>query len=199
MEVGLATSNLLENAGSVGKRPPVSEHRILALDTYLVMEGHLPPTTEQVTSRAGVSVPRLFRYCLSVEELLKRAATRSAERRRHLFRVPEIGMGSRIGRFAGLRADLCEKPMSWPKCCAEALSRSPKRPGCRLSPERRWPIRSGLTSIPSCALSPVPRKDAVATLTSVESWEQVRLAHGRSPVQTRRARSRTIDQALRRR
>ena len=49
------------------------------------------------------------------------------------------------------------------------------------------------------ALSPAPREDVVATvatLTSVESWEQFRLAHGRSPTQTRRAWSQMIDLAL---
>lgn len=49
------------------------------------------------------------------------------------------------------------------------------------------------------ALPPARREDAVATiasLTSVESWEQFRHAHGRSPVQIRRAWSRAIERTL---
>ena len=48
-------------------------------------------------------------------------------------------------------------------------------------------------------LTAAQRDDAVAlvaTLTSVESWEQFRLAYGRSPLQTRRAWAQAIEAVL---
>ena len=206
MEVGLATSHLGEKAGSTTKRPPVSERRAHAIDTYLdlIMEGHLPPTIEQVASRSGISVPTLFRYFRNVEELLKHAAMRSAERHRHLFQVPEIGMGSRderIGRFTGLRVDLWEKTHLLARLLRSSALQKPE--AARMLAFVRKVMADQIRAHFDTELrvfSPAHREDAVATvatLTSVESWEQFRFAHGRSPVQTRRAWSRAIDRALR--
>ncbi|MDG2305512.1 MAG: TetR/AcrR family transcriptional regulator [Candidatus Binatia bacterium] len=183
----------------------MSERRKLAIDTHmnLVMEGHLPPTIEQVASRSGISVPTLFRYFRNLDELLKDSAMRSYERHRHLFQVPEIGVGSRderIRRFAGLRVDLWEKThflarllragaLQKPEA-AQILAFSRKLMADQIRAHFDTELR---------ALSPAHRGDAVvtvATITSVESWEQFRLAHGRTPVQTRRAWSRAIDRAL---
>lgn len=128
---------------------------------------------------------------------------RSAERYRHLFQVPEIGVGSRderIRRFAGFRVDLWEKTHLLARLLRSGALRKPEA-AQMLAFSRKVmadQVRAHFDT-ELRALSPAHREDAiatVATLTSVESWEQFRLAHGRSPVQTRRAWSRAIDRAL---
>ena len=202
----MATPNLGETAGSTTKRPPVSERRAHAIDTYmdLVLEGHLPPTIEQVASRSGISVPTLFRYFGNVEELLKHAATRSSERHRHLFRIPEIGRGARderIRRFAGLRFDLWEQTHLLARLLRSSALQKPEAAQMLAFARKAMADQVRVHFEPELStLSRASREDAVATiatLTSVESWEQFRLAHGRSPTQTRRAWSEAIDHALR--
>lgn len=202
----MATPNLGETTASTTKRPPVSARRAHAIDTYmdLVLEGHLPPTIEQVASRSGISVPTLFRYFGNVEELLKHAAARSSERHRHLFRIPEIGRGERderIRRFAGLRVDLWEKTHLLARLLRSSALQKPEA-AQMLAFARKVMADQVRTHFDAelRALSRAPREDAVATistLTSVESWEQFRLVHRRSTVQTRRAWSQAIDRALR--
>ena len=55
------TGPVASEARSAARRPAVAERRMLALDAFLdlLLEGHLPPTSEQVADRAmqvGVNV-----------------------------------------------------------------------------------------------------------------------------------------------
>lgn len=202
----MAISNLEEGGSGPTKRPPVSERRTHAIDTYLdlIMDGHLPPTIEQVASRSGISVPTLFRYFRNVGELLQNATRRTAERHGHLFQVPEIGTGSldeRIGRFAGVRVELWETIHLLARLLRSNALRNPEAAQAVASARKLLAdqIRAHFDT-ELRKLSPAHREDAVATiatLTSVDSWELFRLAYGRTPAQTRRAWSRSIRQALR--
>ena len=160
------TGPVASEARRAARRPAVAERRILALDAFLdlVLEGHLPPTPEQVARRVGISMATFFRYFDSLDELRGEASARILQRFSHLYRLPEIGAGlrdERIDRFVAIRVDLWEMIHPLAK-----LTRS---------------------------------KNTVATiasLTSVESWEQFRHTHGRSALQTRRAWSHAIDRIL---
>jgi AcrR family transcriptional regulator len=72
----------------------------------LVLEGHAPPSAEQVIERAGVSQASLFRYFGTLDELRREAIGRYFERFDDLIAVPDIGDGplsDRIERFVAAR------------------------------------------------------------------------------------------------
>lgn len=186
------------------RRAPASERRIRAIDAHidLVLEGNLPPSIEQVAERSGVSVPTLFRYFENLDQLRADAARRSIQRFPHLYAVPDIGVGTReqrIRRFANNRVELWETThflaqlvrshaVSDPGA-AEAVSFARQM----MADQIRTHFEAELTR-----LKPAEREDAVATIasiTSVESWEQFR-GCGRTSAQTQRAWARAIERTL---
>ena len=81
--------------------------RVSALDAFidLVLEGNLPPTTDQVAERAGISKATFFRYFESLNALRYGAGARMLERF-PLLHVPDPGLGplrERIARFVSLQ------------------------------------------------------------------------------------------------
>jgi AcrR family transcriptional regulator len=178
---------------------------MLALDAFLdlLLEGHLPPTSEQVARRAGISMATFFRYFDSLGELRREASARILQRFPHLYRVPDIGAGpreERISRFAAIRVDLWETIHPLARLLR---SNALREPGAAQAVElgraaMADQIRQHF-AVELRALTSAQRENAVATiasLTSVESWEQFRHTHGRSAVQTRRAWSHAIDRIL---
>jgi AcrR family transcriptional regulator len=187
------------------RRPGPARRRARAVDAFidLVLEGHLPPTASQVADRAGISLATLFRFFDTLDQLRHDSAIRMMERFSSLIGVPDIGAGSRderIRRYTKNRVELHEttNPLA-------LLLRSTALgdPGAAelvgfargvFADQIRLHFEAELRALP-----PARREDAVATiatLTSVESWEQFRHAHGRTPVQIRRAWSRAIDVTL---
>jgi AcrR family transcriptional regulator len=160
----------------------------------LVLEGHVPPSAEQVAAHAGVSVTSLFRYFESLDELRRETIRRYHERFVHLTEIAEIGLGSldeRIDRYVASRLRLYEttEPMA-----RLARSRAVAVPDIddslhRTRAEAAERIRRHFAAELS-TLTPARRDDLVAlvaTITSFESWLQLRDDHGRNAVQTRRA------------
>ena len=189
---------------TAGRTGP-ARRRALALDAFLdlVLEGHLPPTARQVADRAGISQATLFRFFDTLDQLRHDSAVRMMERFSDLMGVPDIGVGSRderIKRYARNRVELHETthlPARLLRSTALGDPGAAELVGFArgaFADQVRLHFDAELRALP-----PSQREDAVATiasLTSVESWEQFRLAHGRSPAQTSRAWSRAIDQAL---
>lgn len=185
--------------------PAARRRRVRALDSFidLVMEGHLPPTPKQVAERAGISMATFFRYFENLNSLRYEAFARMLERF-PLLEIPEIGQGSlpdRVDRFVALRVALWEK--------VNLLARL-QRTIVFEDPDAAKMVNTvrGIMSNQVCdhfatelrGLSAAKRDDAVAviaTLTSVESWEQFRTVYGRSPIQTRRAWAETVMTVLR--
>ena len=64
--------------------------RLAAIDATfdLIVEGHAPPTAEQVAARAGISLSSLFRYFETLTEMQLEAFNRFAERYLHLITDP---------------------------------------------------------------------------------------------------------------
>lgn len=78
----------------------------------LVLEGHAPPSVEQVIDRAGVSQASLFRYFGTLDELRQEAIGRYFERFDDLIAIPDIGdgpLGGRIDRFVTARDAFYER------------------------------------------------------------------------------------------
>ena len=181
-----------------------TRRRVRALDAFidLVLEGNLPPTAEQVAERAGISMATFFRYFETLNSLRHDAAARMLERFPLLY-VPDPGQGPvrrRIDRFVALRVELWEKVHLLARLQRSIVLQDPDAArmvdfvrGVMAGQVREHfaPELRGLTA--------AQRDDVVAliaTLTSVESWEQFRHAYGRSVLQTRRAWAQAIDAVL---
>ena len=186
------------------RTPASTRRRVRAIDAFidLVLEGNLPPTTQQVAERAGISMATLFRYFETLDVMRRDAALRMLERF-PLLHVSDVGEGplrERIERFAAIRVALWEKVHLLARLQRSVVLQDPDAAqmidfvrGVMADEVREHfaPELRGLTS----AL----RDDAVAliaSLTSVESWEQFRHTYGRSPLQTRRAWAQAIDVIL---
>ena len=188
-----------------GRRPPPSERRTRALDALidLVLESGRHPRPEEVADRAEVSIASLYRYFTDLEELRRDAVVRVVERFPHLFDISKIGAGDRdrrIGSFVASRLELHETlhPL-------QLLSRAAGHD----DPSLRHHVDTTRSAMADqirrhfdtelLTLSPTRRDDTVATiaaLTSVETWDQFRRTHGRTPAQTRRAWAGAIDRML---
>lgn len=185
--------------------PALDGRRARVVDAFidLVLEGNLPPSAEQVAKRAGISMATLFRHVERLDQLRRDAAARAFQRFPRLFVVPDVGVGpraERIARFAATRVELWER--------THLLARLLRSNALR-DPGAAELVRFARTTVAEQvrrhfdpelrALTAAQREDAVATiasLTSVESWEQFRHAHARSPLQTRRAWARAIGRIL---
>ncbi len=182
-----------------------SERRTQALDAFidLTLERGAHPRPEEVAERAEVSIASLYRYFTDLDELRHDAVARLAERYPELFHISKIGTGSRkerIASFTAARIALHETlhPL-------QLLARVTGRhdPSAQLHVDN---ARSAMADqirrhfdTELRTLTPTRREDAVATiaaLTSVESWEQFRCNHDRTPAQTRRAWNTALDQVL---
>lgn len=186
-------------------RPASAERRNRALDCFidLMLEGNAPPSSEQVAERAGISMATFFRYFETLDELRGEAMVRLVRRYAHLFRIPDIGYGPRAHRiecFVATRVELWEAIHP----AALLMRRSARRrPGAsdmvdfaRTSQARQ--IRRHFQK-ELAGFTPAVRDDAVftvASLTSVESWEQFSQGYDRGPRQIRRAWFRAIDRIL---
>ena len=199
------TGPVASEARRAARRPALAERRLLALDAFLdlLLEGHLPPTSEQVARRAGISMATLFRYFDTLDELKRDAADRVLQRFSHLYRLPDIGVGprdQRIDRFVALRVDLWEMIHPLAKLTRSNALRDPAAAETVESGRAAMADQIRLHfAVELRALTSSQRENAVATiasLTSVESWEQFRHTHGRSAAQTRRAWSHAIDRIL---
>ena len=185
---------------AASRRVAPGERKAGVLDAFidLLREGHGPPTSEQLADRAGISMATLFRYFDTLEEMRQVAAVRTLERFPYL-EIPDMGLGpldARIERFAGMRVRLWEEVhrlARFQRSMAfqdEGASQMVAR-GRRVMVEQvRKHFDTELRALPRAR-----RDDAVASiasLTSVESWEQFREGQGRSAAQTRRAWARAI-------
>ncbi len=169
----------------------------------LVFEGNIPPTAEQITERAGVSIASLFRYFETLDELRRETTDLYFDRYAHLFDIAAIGEGTldeRIGNFVGSRATLYE--LTEPMCrlvrvraneVVEVhdllhLTRATRADQIRQHFDHEFgklppAVGDDVTSI-------------IATLTSFESWDQMCHDHHRSHQQARRAWTTTISRVL---
>lgn len=75
----------------------------------LVMEGHIPPTVDQVAQRAGISLASVYRYFDTLADLQTEMAARFFELNSELFSLPDEGQGAleeRVERLVDARIRL---------------------------------------------------------------------------------------------
>ncbi len=178
-----------------------AERRTRTIDAFidLVLETKAPPRPEEVAERADVSIASLYRYFDNLDQLRRDALVRLVERYPDLVTVPKIGTGTRqqrIASFTSGRVELHEtlhplQLLTRADPSASALVDTARQ---TMADQIRLHFDTELQ-----ALSRSERDDtvaAIASVTSVESWEQFRRSFGLSPTQTRRAWSRAVDQLL---
>ena len=163
----------------------------------LVLEGHLPPSAEQLAARSGVSVASVFRYFDGLDDLRRSATEEYFRRYDHLFEISDIGEGTlaeRIDRIvdARLRLYTVTGPMGE---LVRIRARQDPTAHDNLGRLRRTyaaQLRHHFDTELS-ELSTPARADLVgtiATLTSFESWEQLR--HERTDDDIHRAWTRAL-------
>lgn len=179
-----------------GRRARRDRGRLAVIDAVvdLLHEGHTPPTSRQVTERSGVSEATLFRYFETLDDLQRQAVDRFLERNAPLFEIPGIGDGElrdRVDRFAAARVALYDAiapiaRLGRARAFDHAhFAASLREVRARLADQTRTHFASELG-----ALGPAARDDVVGTittLTSFESWDQLRGDLRRTPSQIRRA------------
>ncbi|MFT3852265.1 MAG: TetR/AcrR family transcriptional regulator [Ilumatobacteraceae bacterium] len=178
-----------------GRRARRERGRLAVTDAMidLVLDGQTPDV-ELLTDRAGVSEATLYRYFDNLDELRHATMGRFLVRYGSLFKMPACGEGpldERIDRFVAARLRLLDR--------TEPMARF-TRMRMAVVPELAAELRQLRTMLASQVrrhfaaeldpLTPARRDDVVAvicTLTSFESWLQLRDDHGRGPTQIRRA------------
>jgi AcrR family transcriptional regulator len=106
------TTELGGDASAVdGRTARRDRNRLAVLDAVieLFQAGVLQPDPEDVAARSGVSLRSVYRYYSDRDELRRAAMERHLEGVRHLFELPEVGVGSledRVGRFVDARLRL---------------------------------------------------------------------------------------------
>jgi len=179
-----------------GRRARRERNRAAVIDAMfeLLREGRLPPTTEEVADRAGVSVSSVFRYFDGLDDLHGETIRRYFERFAPLFEVPAVPLGSRADRIAALvdaRLELYETIAPIGRMARIRAASEPALADTLLDTRHRFArqVRDHLE--PDLALADgADAGDRVAlvdALTSFEAWDLLRSAHGRSRATIRRA------------
>jgi TetR/AcrR family transcriptional regulator of autoinduction and epiphytic fitness len=179
-----------------GRRARRERNRTAVIDAVfsLLDEGVVPPATEAIAERAGVSVSSVFRYFDSLDDLQTQAVERHFERFAPLFEIPALGVGSldeRIGKLVTARIALYRTVGSAARL---ARARALDHPvlAQHLARTRRLLARQlRLHFADELRVLPRPAADdlvgLIDTLTSFESWDLLRATHDRSDRLIRRA------------
>ncbi len=188
-----------------GRRARRERNRTAVVDAMfaLLQEGHLPPPTELIAERAGVSVSSVFRYFDDLDDLQRETIDRYFDRFAPLFVVPDIGEGDlddRIARFVDARLTLYEATEPIARMARfravehEVMARTLKQTRASLAGQVRDHFAPELQTRSRAEADDVT--GVLDTLTAFESWDLLRAGHGRSRVQIRRAWVRGIGALL---
>lgn len=195
----------VEHAKGGPRRADFVRHRLQVVDAYLdlVLEGDPAPAPASIAERAGVSRASVFRYFETLDELRNAAMGRVVERFPEHFELPDspaLAPERRIARFVDSRLRFHETlhPLALlqRRQCAESDHAATLIDLSRrfLADQVRTYFRRELAP-----LGPARREDVVvtiATLTSVESWDQSIHSHHRTAAQIRRSWIAAIAAAL---
>ena len=195
----------MESAAPVdGRRARRERGRLAVIDAMidLVLEGHAPPTAEQVCERAGVSEASLYRYVQTLDDLRRRAIARYFERHDHLMEIPDIGehgLAHRIRAVVDARLRFYEitEPMAvmTRRQTAEVpeLGDALRRVRATFVDQLAHHFDHELGSL----RQPMRRERlaVLASLTSFESWQQLR-SQGLDQAATARALRRALSDLL---
>ena len=185
-----------------GRRARRERGRAAVIDAMfeLMDEGHLPPSVDVIAERSGVSVSSLFRYFESLDDLERETIERHFDRISPLFEIPSVGEGPlerRIATFVDSRLGLYEVISGTARMARIRAGAQPAIATALRRVRGMWLDQVRRQFAPELAtLTPSRADDLTAlidSLTSFESWDLLRDAHGRSPSQIRRAWTRGLE------
>lgn len=169
----------------------------------LLNDGVIKPTAAQIAARAGVSLRLVFHHFGDMEAILADAADLQFERLRPLLRSvsSSLALDRRIAEFVRIHAELHETVSPVRRASIRLEPFSPviaeRLGGARalLRKESEIVFRNELR-----ALEPAQRRDALAALEAIsswETWEVMRMQQALSPAQARKAIAHAIAAVLR--
>lgn len=181
----------------------IDRRQMGAVDAFidLVLERGDTPTAEEVAERAGVSRATFFRYFSTLGDLRSHATVRIGERFTELLDIPDAGaLDERIRHFVHARFRLHETLHALELVSRQHAVGDDEAAGLidavRLvfADQARRHFADDLDRLSPAQLDDIVT--AITVLTSVESWQQFRHTHGRTPLQTRRAWRRALASLL---
>ena len=182
-----------------GRRARRERGRLAVIDAMfeLLQEGKVPPGTDAIAERAGVSVASIFRYFEGIEDLQLQTLERFRERFGPLISAPIEGeLPDRITGFVDARLDLYEQAGA---IMAVGRLRALEHPplveaAARTRGSLADQVRATFV-VETAGHAPARAADLVAVvdaLTSLESWDVMHKTHARSRAQIARAWCRGI-------
>lgn len=179
-----------------GRRARRERNRAAVIDALLSLidENHLPPSTDDIAERAGVSVSSLFRYFESLDDLQEQTIQRHFERFAPRFEIAAIGAGSladRIDRLVDARMTLYRSIAPVARLARSRRLENPRIADTLAGIRARFARQIRDHFAPE--LATLPRADGndvvvlIDTLTSFESWDLAGTTHGYSDRLVRRA------------
>jgi AcrR family transcriptional regulator len=166
-----------------GRRLRREQGRIAVVDATidLVLDGRTPPTAEQISERAGVSVASVFRYFDSLDDLRHEGIRRYFERYDHLLDLPEIGehgVGRRVETVVEARLRFYETIDPIARLARSQAMTVPELDATldRIRDTLRDQLSEHFADV-LAALRPGPRRErlaVVAAATSYEAWDLMR-------------------------
>ncbi len=163
----------------------------------------LEPTVEHVVARSGISERSIFRYFDNLDDLRSAVIARNFERVEPLLAVDDLGRGSledRIARFVETRLRVCEALAGASRLARRTAAAQPlvaadvARFRGLLVDQVRAHFAAELAAHPKGARDDL--EVVMDVLVSVEAWDQMATAHGRTRAQIRRAWTRSLTALL---
>jgi AcrR family transcriptional regulator len=113
-----------------GRTARRDRNRELVLDAVIELftEDQLAPNAADVAGRSGVSLRSVYRYFEDLDELMRAAIARHAERVAPLFEVPDLGVGpldDRVARLVEWRIRLYEAAAPTARAAIQRASVNP--------------------------------------------------------------------------
>ncbi|MGH9274462.1 MAG: TetR/AcrR family transcriptional regulator [Acidimicrobiales bacterium] len=185
-----------------GRRARRHRSRDLAVDALLDLlnEGIARPTAQQVAERSGVSLRSIFRIFDDVQSLHMAASDRQMSRVRHLF-VDIVASGTleeRVRATVATTTRLYEQVAPIRRAALRAAPESATLQ-LQLSRARGW-LRAEIDRVFAEELERAGDPDltaAVEAILSFETWDQLRVAQGRSVARSAASVSRAVETLLR--
>ena len=187
-------TSALANPRVDGRRARRERGRRAVIDAVIaiLLEGRYPPPVDEIAERSQVSVPSIFRYFDTLDELRQETIDRYFEQYADCFEIPNLGCGSlpdRIRQLVDSRLDLyvttagvariarsqAEVEPVVARNLASRRKRSIDQLRAHLAPERAARTRARAEEVVAL----------VDVITSFEAWDLLVRTHGRSRRQIR--------------
>jgi len=162
-------------------RTEKSRDAVINATIDLIQEGHRPPTAEDISQRANVSMSSLFRYFDGLQELQIATINRFFERYAAAFEIADYCLGDLPTRVTNLVSSRIELYQTTEFMARFVRSRAYKHETLRNGLHQ---LRINLTHQAASHLELDPElAQVVAVLTSFESWDQMATDYLRSTAQ----------------